>query len=208
MSNLGLLHFQSASDLKAEEEAQRQAEESERRMRQVESSLSGHIRKCYESAKTSKREIERRLLDCAKRQKGEYDAEKLRAIREEGGSELYPKLTTTKCRAAAAWIRDILMPSNGRPWGLEPTPVADIPPEYLMMFAQKLGERAQGMDQKQVEDLLRREVKAKARETADRHEELINDQLTEGGWESALEEFIDDFVTYPAAFMRGQRFSV
>jgi hypothetical protein len=201
--SLGLLHFKPASELKAEEEAEQQRQDEARRMQAVESSLSGHIRGAFEAAKTAKQPIERRLLDCARRQKGEYDADKLRAIREEGGSELYPKLTTTKCRAAAAWIRDILMPANGRPWGLDPTPVAEIPPGYLNAFAQRLGERAQGMDQQQLEDLLRREVQAKARQIADRHEEVINDQLEEGGWSEALESFIDDFVTYPAAFLRG-----
>lgn len=201
--SLGLLHFKPASELKAEEEAEQQRQEEVRRIQAVESSLSGHIRGAFEAAKTAKQPIERRLLDCARRQKGEYDADKLRAIREEGGSELYPKLTTTKCRAAAAWIRDILMPANGRPWGLDPTPVAEIPLGYLNAFAQRLGERAQGMDQQQLEDLLRREVQAKARQIADRHEEVINDQLEEGGWSEALEAFIDDFVTYPAAFLRG-----
>ncbi|MCP9337638.1 portal protein [Stutzerimonas xanthomarina] len=201
--SLGLLHFKPASELKAEEEAEQQRQDEARRMQAVESSLSGHIRGAFEAAKTAKQPIERRLLDCARRQKGEYDADKLRAIQEEGGSELYPKLTTTKCRAAAAWIRDILMPANGRPWGLDPTPVAEIPPDYLNAFAQRLGERAQGMDQQQLEDLLRREVQAKARQIADRHEEVINDQLEEGGWSEALESFIDDFVTYPAAFLRG-----
>lgn len=201
--SLGLLRFQSAGELKAEEEAERLRQEEARRMQAVESSLSGHIRGAFEAAKTAKQSIERRLLDCARRQKGEYDADKLRAIREEGGSELYPKLTTTKCRAAAAWIRDILMPANGRPWGLDPTPVAEIPPDYLIAFAQRLGERAQSMDKQQLEDLLRREVQNKARQIADRHEEVINDQLEEGGWNEALESFIDDFVTYPAAFLRG-----
>lgn len=201
--NLGLLRFQSAGELKAEEEAEQLRQDEARRMQAVESSLSGHIRGAFEAAKTAKQSIERRLLDCARRQKGEYDADKLRAIREEGGSELYPKLTTTKCRAAAAWIRDILMPANGRPWGLDPTPVAEIPPDYLTAFAQRLGERAQGMDKQQLEDLLRREVQNKARQIADRHEEVINDQLEEGGWSEALEAFIDDFVTYPAAFLRG-----
>lgn len=201
--SLGLLHFKPASEMKAEEDAEQQRLEEARRQQAVESSLAGHIRNAFEVAKTAKQTIEARLLDCARRQKGEYSDDKLRAIREEGGSELYPKITTTKCRAAAAWIRDILMPSSGRPWGLEPTPVADIPPDYLQQFAERLGERAEGMDQQQISDLLRREVQNIARQIAERHEDVINDQLEEGGWMEALESFIDDFVTYPAAFMRG-----
>ena len=201
--SLGLLHFKPASEMKADEEAEYQQREEARRMQAVESSLSGHIRGAFDAAKTAKEPIESRLLDCARRQKGEYSAEKLAAIREEGGSELYPKITTTKCRAAAAWIRDILMPANGKPWGLEPTPVSDIPPEYLQTFAQKMGERAQNMDEQEIGDLVRREVQQIAKQIAERHEAVINDQLEEGGWDEALESFIDDFVTYPAAFIRG-----
>lgn len=201
--SLGLLHFKPAAEMMADEEAERLRAEEARRAEAVESSLAGHIRGAFEAAKSAKQPIERRLLDCARRQKGEYSPEKLKAIQEEGGSELYPKLTTTKCRAAAAWIRDILMPATGRPWGLDPTPVADIPPDYLQMFAQSLGDRAQGLDQQKLEDLLRREVQSKAKQIAERHEDVINDQLEEGGWMEALESFIDDFATYPAAFLRG-----
>lgn len=175
--SLGLLHFKPASEMKAEEESEQQRADEERRLQAVESSLSGHIRSAFEAAKTAKQPIENRLLDCARRQKGEYESTKLKAIRAEGGSELYPKLTTTKCRAAAAWIRDILMPANGKPWGLEPTPVADIPPEYLQAFAQKMGERAQGMDEQEIGDLVRREVQQIAKQIAERHEAVINDQL-------------------------------
>lgn len=201
--SLGLLHFKPASEMKAEEAIEQQRADEERRLQAVETSLAGHIRSAFEAAKTAKQPIENRLLDCARRQKGEYESTKLKAIRAEGGSELYPKLTTTKCRAAAAWIRDILMPANGKPWGLEPTPVADIPPEYLQAFAQKMGERAQEMDEQEIGDLVRREVQQIAKQIAERHEAVINDQLEEGGWDEALESFIDDFVTYPAAFLRG-----
>lgn len=34
-------------------------------------------------------------------------------------------------------------------------------------------------------------------------ERLIKDQLVEGGWEQALSDFIDDFVVYPIAIMKG-----
>ena len=203
MANLGLMGFKPAATLVAEEVAEQQRQEEIRRMQSVESSLASHIRRGFEAAKTAKQPIEQRLLDCARRQKGVYDEAKLRAIREEGGSELYPKITTTKCRAAAAWIRDILMPANGRPWGLDPTPVADVPPEYLQMFMQQLGQAAQGKTRQEIEELIRREAQNRARDIAKRHEEVIDDQLTEGGWNEAIESFIDDFVTYPAALLRG-----
>ncbi|EOD8835772.1 hypothetical protein ACJ5W1_006114, partial [Pseudomonas aeruginosa] len=199
MAEMGLLQFKSAAQLKAEQDAADAETAAARRRDQVESNLAAHIRKAFESAKTAKREIEGRLLDCARRQKGEYDAQKLAAIRESGGSEVYPKLTTTKCRAGAAWIRDILMPVTGRPWGLDPTPISDIPDELLSQFEQALQQRmaaeaqqdeqgpGQGDPQlfsrEQMKAKLREMIQQKAKEACEAHEALIADQLAEGGWE-------------------------
>ncbi|MBM9486986.1 hypothetical protein JBE38_13725 [Pseudomonas sp. ICBG1301] len=220
MAEFGLLQVRSAADLHADDLAAEADAQQSRRAQLVESSLAAHIRRCFDSAKSAKRDIDQRLLDCARRQKGVHDETKLQAIRENGGSEAYPKLTTTKCRAGAAWIRDILMPAVGHPWGLDPTPVADIPPEFLAAFQQKLaqqmqvqaqqsgeqGEQAQVQempDPAQIETKLRELIQEKAKEATEAHEFLIADQLAEGGWETALEEFIDDFTIYPAAFIKG-----
>lgn len=213
MASLGLLHYQSATDMHAEEQAQLQEQEDARRRKVVEASLAAHIRRSWEAAKWAKRDTEVRLLDCLRRRKGEYDAEKLAAIKKEGGSAIYMMLTATKCRAAAAWIRDVMLPANERPWGLEPTPIAEVPDAYLAPLAQQIQAQAQQLaaegqpvDMKQLQDdareQLRQAADERAQEAAERHEEVIENQLAEGGWQEALEAFIDDFVTYPAAFLR------
>ncbi|WP_110647601.1 portal protein [Salinicola peritrichatus] len=217
--SLGLLQYRSSADMLADEQdAERQRQEEERRRRDiVEQSLSGHIRKSWENAKMAKNEVEQRMLDCLRRRKGEYDKTKLAQIRNEGGSEIYMMLTATKCRAASAWIRDILMPAHERPWGLEPTPVADIPAPYMqrlqmqvMQQIQQMVANGQQVDPQQqlamledAKDQLRSHVQKIARKAADRHEDLIDDQLTEGGWLEALEGFVDDFTTYPGAILKG-----
>ncbi|MGQ0335693.1 portal protein [Halomonas elongata] len=58
----------------------------------------------------------------------------------------------------------------------------------------------------QAHEQLRQAAEDAAREATERHEELISDQLAEGGWEEAFEAFIDDFVTYPASFIRAPIF--
>jgi hypothetical protein len=70
-----------------------------------------------------------RLYDCQRRRLGEYDPQKLNAINQLRGSVAYLKHTGLKCRAAQAWIRDVLMPGKGQPWGVEPTPIPDMPAE-------------------------------------------------------------------------------
>lgn len=215
MASLGLLQHRSAADLHADEEAeaQRVRDEEERRRDLLESSLGAHIRRSWEAAKMAKHEMELRLLDCLRRRKGEYAPDKLNAIRKEGGAEIYMMLTTTKCRAAAAWIRDTMMPANEKPWGLDPTPVAEVPDAYLRPLAAQIQAQAQEMQQQgeQVDmaslvenarEQIRQAVQEKADDAAKRHEDLVEDQLAEGGWDEAFEAFIDDFVTYPAAFLR------
>lgn len=215
MPNLGLLQYQSASEMHAEEQAaaQKMADEEERRRQLVESSLGAHIRRSWESAKTAKQEVEYRLLDCLRRRKGEYAPDKLLAIRKEGGAEIYMMLTATKCRAAGAWIRDIMMPANEQPWGLQPTPVADVPDEYIMPVLQQLQQQAMQAQQQgqqvdmtalaeQAREQVRQMAQERAEEAAERHEDTIADQLAEGGWSDAFEQFVDDFVTYPTSFIR------
>lgn len=215
MRSLGLLQYQSAGDLRAAEtaEAQRLQDEAERRRQLVESSLGAHIRRSWEAAKMARQEVEHRLLDCLRRRKGEYDPAKLTAIRKEGGAEVYMMLTATKCRAAGAWIRDILIPANENPWGLSPTPVAEVPDAYLRPLAAQIQQQAAQLQQQgqqvdmpalvdQAREQIRQAVQEKAEQAAERHEVVIADQLAEGGWDEAFEAFIDDFVTYPAAFIR------
>jgi hypothetical protein len=217
MANLGLLQYRSAGDLRNEEahETQQLADEQARRRDAFESSLASHIRKSWEEAKMAKQETEYRLLDCLRRRKGEYDPSKLTAIRQEGGSAIFMMLTATKCRAAASWVRDILMPANEKPWGLSPTPIAQVPPEFLQpvfqAFIQRAALQAQESGEqldpqavmKKAEDHIRHAAQEKAEEAAERHEEVIEDQLAEGSWDAALGDFIDDFVTFPSAFIRG-----
>ncbi|MDW0357712.1 hypothetical protein Q8G38_00110 [Halomonas venusta] len=215
MASLGILQYKSASEMHAEQaaEVQQMHAEEERRRQLMESSLGAHIRRSWESAKTAKQEVEYRLLDCLRRRKGEYDPNKLAAIRKEGGAEIYMMLTATKCRAAGAWIRDIMMPANEQPWGLQPTPVADVPDEYVAPVFQQMQQQAMQAEQEgqqvdmaalieQAREQVRQMAQEKAEEAAERHEDVIADQLAEGGWSEAFEQFVDDFVTYPAAFVR------
>lgn len=219
MAGLGLLNWQSDAELeeRENEELDRQREQERQRQEQVETSLAAHIRRSWEDAKQARRDVDQRLLDCLRRYKGEYSDEKLREIERTGGSALYIKLTTTKCRAAESWIRDILMPVNEKPWGLEPTPIADIPEPIRMGLIQQVQQQLMAMQQqgepvddstvqqmlKQAEDNIKAQVQDLAEEAADHMELEIEDQLAEGGWREALERFIADFATYPTAILKG-----
>lgn len=218
MSNLGLLQWKSDADLEAQERQQQEEAARAARIEQerVETALSAHIRKAWESARDAKNEVEQRMLSCLRRVKGEYEPDKLRAIQSQGGSEIYMMLTATKCRALEAWVRDVLIPHSDKPWGLEPTPIAEVPPQIMqqiqMQVMQEVMQQGQGqqVDPEAMQQLLAERVEEikeyaqeKAVKAAENMERQIEDNLAEAKWIEALEAFIGDFSVFPAAIMKG-----
>ena len=54
-----------------------------------------------------------------------------------------------------------------------------------------------------VEDAIAEEITVQAKHSLKKMQRKIEDQLVEGNWDTALLIFIDDFVVYPTAFMKG-----
>ena len=177
--------------------------------------LAGYIRKCWQEAKDAKEDtIEPILLKNIRQRRGEYDPDMLALLREQNSTIIYMLLTSNKCRAAAAWLREAL---GGLPWSCRPTPVADVDDEtkagIIELTELKIQQAMQmgvlpGKDAvKQFMLAVRDEAFAKMQETAkeraERMTEKMKDQLTEGGFEEALDAFIEDLVTFPAAILKG-----
>jgi len=92
--------------------------------------LLSHVKREWNAARIAKEgDAEKRLFAAIRQRNGEYDPDKLAAIREVGGSEIYMMLTQVKCRATESWVQEILFPPGERPYGIEPTPIPDLPPQ-------------------------------------------------------------------------------
>jgi hypothetical protein len=181
--------------------------------------VAAHIKTCFSQAWQAKRNtVQPRLLDAIRSRRGEYDPVKLALIREQGGSEVFAGLTSSKCRAAGGWIRDVMMGTGAeRPWSVRPTPVPDLPPEINEMIVEKaMGPIKEALAQgiapeqgavTQMMSMLRDQAMSAIREEADKRAvrmgDKMEDQLLEGGFLTALDEFIDDITTYPTAFLKG-----
>jgi len=181
--------------------------------------LASHVKKRWESAKTAKQEPEQRLLQCLRQRNGEYDPDKLAAIKQQGGSEIFMMLTSTKCRGASSWLRDTLLGAGAdKPWSLSATPIPDLPPDVMMQAKQAVMQAVQMMiestGQPPTPDIIRTELERmrdeamrllndQAVKRVDRMEMKMEDQLTEGRFLEALSEFIDDIVTFPTALLKG-----
>ena len=181
--------------------------------------LASHVKKRWESAKVAKQVPEQRLLQALRQRNGEYDPDKLAAIKEQGGSEIYMMLTSTKCRGASSWLRDTLLGSGSdKPWSLDATPIPDLPPEVqkmaqdammgaIQMMIQSTGQPPSPalikQEQERMRDEAMRVLQDEAEKRVDRMEQKMEDQLIEGKFLEALSEFIDDIVTFPTAIMKG-----
>jgi len=204
---------------------ERAAEDDARRSREaVTSSLAAHIRKRFEDAKRAKIAIEAKLLAALRQRVGEYSPEKLAEIRKMGGSEIFVRLTETKCSAAAAWIRDVL--SLDRPWALDPTPIPDLAPEQAAEIERLAMQTAMGQVQQQiamggldpdpaaVQQALAATVEAAkatvkvqqekaARQRADAMTRVIEDYLDESEFKQALADAVDwDLTTFGTAIIK------
>lgn len=197
-----------------------------------ESRLTAHIRNCWENNKRAKFRIHDRLITCMRQRKGVYSSKKLASIKAMGGSKIFMKLTATKCRSASAWVKDVMLPSNNKAWSLSATPVADIPKDKIAQIQEAADEKIaaqfkaqiqqaqeQGIEitpeleaqmaqaaEKEMSGLqkeVKKEVQKAAKKAAGKMETKMEDQLAEGDWAQAMEEFIEDFVTFPSALIKG-----
>ncbi len=223
VSNFGLVKVRNNDAIAAETESKQQDTQPER----VVDGLTGYINSCWVAAKTAKQPIEEQMLANMRQRSGIYDADKLAAIRGMGGSEIYILMTATKCRAAEAWIHDVLSPISDRPWTINPTPLSDLPGDKqaaLMQEAQdvftEVMQQAQQLQQSNMiplvqlreeiteyvktrRDELISEVQAEAQACSDRMTTKMDDQLEEGGWHNSFWAIISDLVTLKAGVLKG-----
>lgn len=180
--------------------------------------LEGHVRTVWQRNVRHKLKVSDRLIKCLRARKGEYSPSQIAEIGQYGGSKpIYLKLTGTKSRAASAWIRDVLMPNGEKPFMFDPTTIPDLPipmENAVREEARKQAEElvANGMindvlDAVEFFENTRDKAKAtlykEAVERSKRMEKKIADMMDEGDWDKSFEEFIEDFATYPTAFIKG-----
>ena len=212
---IALIPVARAADL----EAQARSENAQLQNQPVIQGLAAHVRKRWDSARLAKRKLEERMLQCLRQRNGEYDQDKLAQIRQDGGSDIYINLTSVKCRAATSWLRDTLLGAGAdKPWSLDATPDPTLPPEIMEGLHSKLAQQLTDLAMQQgampddetlrqvaaqMRDAAMRQLREEAETRVERMERKMEDQLQEGGWHAALNEFLDDVVTFPYAVLKG-----
>ena len=169
--------------------------------------------------------VDTELIEFLNIRRGRYDESKVQQIKsEEPGSTYYDSIGRVKCRAGIALIEDVLSPSDGKPWTIQPTPIPDLPEDLKEQVVQNILNRADialsksnAMTEAEREEINQQIFDAtaeahdraldlereKAKEMADRMERVIHDQMVEGGYDEAFAEFISNLVTFHSAFLKG-----
>jgi hypothetical protein len=157
-----------------------------------------------------------RLIAALRSYQGKYSAAKLAEIKRFGGSQVFAKITTVKCRGATALLKDIFT-GGSRTWDLEPTPEPVVPDEVqgdidqlVMMEAGHLQEAGQPIDEvqlserkKQLQEAADKAALKQAALEARKATEKLDDYLVEGGFYSALAEFLIDLPIFYLACIKG-----
>lgn len=218
-SRQSILRVVSNSELvQAEEAAALEEERLTQEEDAIEDSLANHIRARMTDMRNFRNTegISERLLHALRTYKGMYSTSKLAEIRQFGGSEVYARVTATKCRAATALLRDVYLGPE-RPWDVKPTPDPVVPMDVEGMIQQLVNVEVQTnaaagvpTDPQQIQDrvgMLRIEAKRAAKKMA--HDEAVkaatklDDILVEGGFYEAFAEFLIDLPIFPFACIKG-----
>lgn len=214
----GLIRVMNNTQLDAQRQSEIDAASGEVEKEVYEDKLSSYIRNSLSEMRNFRNGtgISERLLHALRTYKGEYSAQMQQDIKQFGGSNVYARVTATKCRAATALLRDVYLGAE-RPFDVDPTPHPSTPAdvdneiqqlvntEVATMFAngvkvdpQMIADRVSGL-RKAAE----RAAKKVAVEEADKATDRLNDILTEGGFYQALAEFLIDLPIFPYAIIKG-----
>jgi hypothetical protein len=181
--------------------------------------LAAHIRTRWEVMRNHRNSAtgwNERLLHAQRVFNGQYSAEQLAAIKQFGGSEVFARTISLKCRGASALLREVYLGTD-RPWGLDPTPDPELPDDIMQSVQALVNMEAQGamasgqqLDINMLRDrtnaliaAAKHATKKKAKEEAKEAEDKLDDILREGGFYGALTEFITDLPLFPFACLKG-----
>ncbi len=213
----GLIQYSTAEQLSQQEEAAIQEEVAEQGS-PWKSMLSAFVHESYLQASEAKQTVQYEMLQFQRQRDGYYDAEKKAKIEKKGIQPIFLKVTETKCRAAEAWISDILSSPEEKTWGLEGTPIPDLPEDVTQQIVQKtlmewLEERQRmgtpidpsetAMRAGQLRDDTLTDMKKHADDAAKRMQVKIKDQFVEGNFTKAFNEFISDLCTFHVGILKG-----
>jgi hypothetical protein len=147
-----------------------------------------------------------------------YSSVKSAELKKAGMAENHFGLISEKCTDAMSWLSDVFLGESSKPWQLKATPVPEVPEELSQLamaagvkeakgYLEGLGAEPTPEDAAKAASLVRQAMQDAVLVETDRRakqmERQIDDQLTEGGWGPALQDFLFDVAVEKAAILKG-----
>jgi hypothetical protein len=139
-------------------------------------------------------------------------------IAEHLGVRAHMNLTAMKGGVVQAFLRESLLQTDGLPWTLAPTPLPQLSAkseaEAVRAVKEALFDPASPLAidpanvialAREVKGLYTRKQTEEAERACKAMERLMFDQISEGGWLSAMDGFLTSFVYYPYGILHGPR---
>ncbi len=180
--------------------------------------LAGHVKSFFERARVAKQDVQIKMVEALYARRGQYTPEKLAKIDAAGQPAIYMMLPSVKMRQAESLLRDACIGAGtDKPWTVKHTPVVELPPQAVkQIFDTVTSEVEQAINgglEPTLEDIRQRLQAAKTEMTERLNEEAavrmermemkMEDQLVEGGFPQAFDQFITDLTTFKTAFISG-----
>ncbi|OUR99232.1 hypothetical protein A9Q81_11700 [Gammaproteobacteria bacterium 42_54_T18] len=209
--NSGMIAVKSLAELQRDDQEKIEAEHNAGKKALVVTSLSSYINNIWQSAYEAKQEHRNAMYKAKRQRDGIYEADIQAVIANSGGSDIFMGITDVKCRAAEAWISEILA-GKDRIWGLESTAIPELSGEQKQAMFQQAMEliNSQGFAPEQAKQMLdqakvsiQEQLEAQAKTATEKMIKKIEDQFQECKFDEVLGEFINDVVTYKAGFIKG-----
>lgn len=155
---------------------------------------------------TQRKDVEQRWLDDLRQYHGKYDDKKKADIVKAGGSVEFVNITRSKTNTFAARVADMLLPTDDKNWGLQPTPVPELE-EATKNTAALKDERGQPIVTEQGNPVQARDVAMGLKKVAESRctlmEAEIEDQLAESNYNAVQRDVIDDMALYGTGILKG-----
>lgn len=153
-----------------------------------------------------RKDVEERWLTDLRQYHGKYEDKKRADIVAAGGSVEFVNITRSKTNTFAARVADMLLPTDDKNWGIEPTPVPEIE-EATENTAQLKDPNGRPMVTEAGNPVQARDValglKRVAEAKCDLMEREIEDQLQEANYNAVQRDVIDDIAIYGTGIVKG-----
>ncbi len=207
-------------------------DERERRILEAVKPIINRLDKLAQEQVTAKKPIEDRWLKDLRAYHGKYEDKELKDFNDAERSTAFVKLTRHKTNGWAARLSDMLMPTDGRNWGIQPTPLPKLAEAARAALAQakaavdqanQTADAAAGQaDPMQAEEMNRQarataeqaaafandaatteEEMAEAKKRCDGMQTAIDDQLKECNYEAHCRDVIEDGCRIGTGILKG-----